>query len=125
MSNAYTSMENTNYYIDVQQEHFAGALDRFAQFFIKPLFTQSATDRELNAIECAQQRAQPRSPCSPLIRTRCCPQLRIPRTYRTTCGAPSRSGATGATWPALFSSDPHPLLSAAGEEPVLARSPLS
>ena len=54
MSNAYTSMENTNYYFDVQQEHFAGALDRFAQFFIKPLFTQSATDRELNAIECAR-----------------------------------------------------------------------
>ena len=51
MSNAYTSMENTNYYFDVQQEHFNGALDRFAQFFIKPLFTQDATDRELNAIE--------------------------------------------------------------------------
>ncbi len=51
MSNAYTSMENTNYYFDVQQEHFPGALDRFAQFFIKPLFTKDATDRELNAIE--------------------------------------------------------------------------
>jgi len=51
MSNAYTSMENTNYYFDVQQEHFRGALDRFAQFFIKPLFTQDATERELNAIE--------------------------------------------------------------------------
>jgi insulysin len=27
------------------------SLDRFAQFFISPLFTQSATDRELNAID--------------------------------------------------------------------------
>jgi insulysin len=51
MSNAYTSMENTNYYFDVKQEFFEGALDRFAQFFIKPLFDQDSTDRELNAIE--------------------------------------------------------------------------
>lgn len=27
-----------------------GALDRFAQFFIAPLFTDSATDREINAV---------------------------------------------------------------------------
>lgn len=27
-----------------------GALDRFAQFFIGPLFTDSATDREINAV---------------------------------------------------------------------------
>eukprot|EP01048_Picozoa_sp_COSAG05_P004387 COSAG05_NODE_233_length_13251_cov_30.223920_4_plen_875_part_00 len=51
MSNAYTSTENTNYYFDVKQEHFGGALDRFAQFFVAPLFTREATDRELNAIE--------------------------------------------------------------------------
>lgn len=51
MSNAYTSMENTNYYFDVQQEHFEGALDRFAQFFLTPLFTPDATARELKAIE--------------------------------------------------------------------------
>jgi len=27
------------------------ALDRFAQFFLKPLFTESATDREVNAVD--------------------------------------------------------------------------
>ena len=37
-------MENTNYYFDVKQEFFEGALDRFAQFFIKPLFDQVGTD---------------------------------------------------------------------------------
>ncbi len=49
-SNAYTSMENTNYYFDVTHPHLEGALDRFAQFFTSPLFTPSATDREMNAV---------------------------------------------------------------------------
>ena len=34
-----------------RQEHFAGALDRFAQFFISPLFTEAATSREMNAVD--------------------------------------------------------------------------
>jgi insulysin len=34
-----------------QQEHLPGALDRFAQFFITPLFTESATNREMNAVD--------------------------------------------------------------------------
>ena len=38
-------------YFDVNADHLDGALDRFAQFFINPLFTESATNRELNAIE--------------------------------------------------------------------------
>lgn len=29
----------------------SGALDRFAQFFLKPLFTESATEREVNAVD--------------------------------------------------------------------------
>ena len=28
-SNAYTSMENTNYFFDVSVDHFEGALDRY------------------------------------------------------------------------------------------------
>lgn len=32
-------------------DHLQGALDRFGQFFVAPLFTESATGRELNAIE--------------------------------------------------------------------------
>ena len=49
-SNAYTDMESTNYYFDCSSDHLEGALDRFSQFFISPLFTPSATDRELNAV---------------------------------------------------------------------------
>lgn len=50
-SNAFTDKENTNYHFTVSAENFEGALDRFAQFFISPLFTASATDREMNAVD--------------------------------------------------------------------------
>jgi len=50
-SNAYTDSEDTVYYFDVNSDHIDEALDRFAQFFSSPLFTESATGRELNAIE--------------------------------------------------------------------------
>lgn len=49
-SNAYTSGEHTNYYFDVSPEHLSGALDRFSQFFLCPLFTECATEREVNAV---------------------------------------------------------------------------
>ncbi|KAL3284944.1 hypothetical protein HHI36_019075 [Cryptolaemus montrouzieri] len=49
-SNAATYPDHTNYFFDVVPEHLASALDRFAQFFIAPLFTESATDKELNAV---------------------------------------------------------------------------
>eukprot|EP01038_Epipyxis_sp_PR26KG_P009001 gene9001-12142_t len=50
-SNAYTDAEDTVYYFGINSDFIAEALDRFAQFFISPLFTESATARELNAIE--------------------------------------------------------------------------
>lgn len=50
-SNAYTAGEHTNYYFEVGAEHLEGALDRFAQFFIAPLFNPSGTDRELQAVD--------------------------------------------------------------------------
>lgn len=50
-SNAYTDTEDTNYYFDVLADHFEGAIDRFAQFFVSPLFTPSATERELKAVD--------------------------------------------------------------------------
>lgn len=50
-SNAYTDVENTVYYFDVQNDHFEGALDRFAAFFSCPLFTESSTDREIQAVD--------------------------------------------------------------------------
>jgi insulysin len=50
-SNAFTDLEHTCYYFDVQAESLDGALDRFAQCFIGPLFTQSALEREINAVD--------------------------------------------------------------------------
>ncbi|KAG7370665.1 secreted/periplasmic Zn-dependent peptidase, insulinase-like protein [Nitzschia inconspicua] len=50
-SNAFTDLEHTCYYFDVQAESLEGALDRFAQCFISPLFTQSALDREVQAVD--------------------------------------------------------------------------
>lgn len=49
--NASTSQMHTNYYFDVLSDHFEEALDRFAQFFIAPLFTASATEREMHAVD--------------------------------------------------------------------------
>ena len=49
-SNAFTSSENTNYFFDVRHEFLHPSLDRFAQFFLSPLFTPSATDREIQAV---------------------------------------------------------------------------
>lgn len=58
-SNAYTSSTSTNYFFDVSAQPHAdetvsplyGALDRFAQFFIEPLFLESTVDRELRAVD--------------------------------------------------------------------------
>lgn len=63
-SNAYTGATSTNYFFDVSAKPandqepsasnpspFKGALDRFAQFFIEPLFLESTLDRELRAVD--------------------------------------------------------------------------
>lgn len=48
--NAYTAAENTNYFFDIENAHLEPALDRFAQFFISPLFTADYVERERNAV---------------------------------------------------------------------------
>ncbi|KAJ1517259.1 Insulinase (Peptidase M16) [Coelomomyces lativittatus] len=50
-SNAYTSHSQTNYYFEVNSNFLHGALDRFSQFFIAPLFSESCTERELLAVD--------------------------------------------------------------------------
>ena len=50
-TNAFTAHEDTHYYFDVQWPYLHGVLDRFAQFFVAPLFTESATERELAAVD--------------------------------------------------------------------------
>lgn len=49
-SNAFTAADHTNYFFEVTPQHLHGALDRFAQFFLCPLFTECSTDREVNAV---------------------------------------------------------------------------
>ena len=56
--NAYTASENTCFSFEVSDESLDGALDRFAQFFIAPLFTETATGRELMAVESEFQRSR-------------------------------------------------------------------
>lgn len=51
MINAFTSTDFTSYLFSVNNEGFAEALDRFANFFISPLFNPSGVGRELNAID--------------------------------------------------------------------------
>ena len=49
-SNAYTQQDHTNYHFEIRHEAFEGALDRFSQFFIAPLFDARFTEREMNAV---------------------------------------------------------------------------
>jgi len=63
-SNAYTAPTSTNYHFEVSAKPsndeepsaanpspLKGALDRFAQFFVAPLFLESTLDRELRAVD--------------------------------------------------------------------------
>ncbi|MBP8924533.1 MAG: insulinase family protein [Pseudomonadales bacterium] len=50
-NNAYTSVDHTNYFFDVEPGSLEPALDRFAQFFIAPLFNREYVDREMNAVD--------------------------------------------------------------------------
>ena len=55
-SNAYTASDHTNYQFQVLPDGFEGALDRFSQFFINPLFTEEYTSREVNAVNSEHQK---------------------------------------------------------------------
>ena len=50
-NNAFTADETTNYYFQVAGDHMEEALDRFAQFFIAPLFNPEFVTRELEVVE--------------------------------------------------------------------------
>lgn len=49
--NAFTSQETTNYFFDIDKNSLDEALDRFAQFFIAPLFDKAFVKREMNAVD--------------------------------------------------------------------------
>ena len=48
--NAYTAEENTSYFFDIENAYLEPALDRFAQFFIAPLFDATYIEHEKNAV---------------------------------------------------------------------------
>lgn len=48
--NAYTTFANTNYFFEIEASQLKMALDRFAQFFIAPLFSEDLVQREKNAV---------------------------------------------------------------------------
>jgi len=50
-NNAFTTMEDTNFHFECSNEGFEGALDRLAQFFICPIFSQESTEKEVNAVD--------------------------------------------------------------------------
>ncbi|XP_018360056.1 PREDICTED: nardilysin-like isoform X1 [Trachymyrmex cornetzi] len=58
-TNASTDCEHTTFYFDIQEKHLSSALDRFAQFFIKPLMKKDAITREREAVESEFQLALP------------------------------------------------------------------
>lgn len=49
-NNAGTWPDHTTYMLEIRHEAFPGALDRFSQFFIAPLFDPTFTEREMNAV---------------------------------------------------------------------------
>lgn len=55
-NNAFTAREHTNYHFEVNHDGFRGALDRFGQFFIAPLFNAEFVERELNAVHSEHQK---------------------------------------------------------------------
>src|SRR3989339_481742 len=55
-SNAYTAFEETNYHFALQAEQFAGALERFSEFFVHPLLNGTYAAQELQAVDSEHQK---------------------------------------------------------------------
>jgi secreted Zn-dependent insulinase-like peptidase len=49
--NAFTAGEHTNYFFDVDPDHFEQALDRFSRFFVAPTMDSEFIDRERHAVD--------------------------------------------------------------------------
>lgn len=50
-NNAWTATEHTSFFFDVQHNYFEAALERFAQFFISPLLSESFVESERQNID--------------------------------------------------------------------------
>lgn len=53
--NAYTAYDHTNYFFQVDAEHLEPVLDRFAQFFIAPLFAERYVENERQIVHSEYQ----------------------------------------------------------------------
>jgi secreted Zn-dependent insulinase-like peptidase len=49
--NAYTAVDHTLYFLEIEPGSLEPALDRFAQFFVAPLFNPEYVQREANAVD--------------------------------------------------------------------------
>jgi len=58
-NNAYTEQEKTVFYNEISHAGFDEGMDRFAQFFIAPLFKQEMVGRELNAVNSEHEKNVP------------------------------------------------------------------
>ncbi|KAL3755294.1 hypothetical protein ACJRO7_002358, partial [Eucalyptus globulus] len=50
-TNAFTDSDSTNYHFVANADCFEEALDRFSQFFVKPLMSPNAVQREIQAVD--------------------------------------------------------------------------
>ena len=48
--NAFTAQQNTNYFFDIEPSALPGALDRFSEFFLSPLFNADHLESERNIV---------------------------------------------------------------------------
>ncbi|WP_181869917.1 insulinase family protein [Halomonas sp. DQ26W] len=48
--NAFTASQDTNYFFEIEPEALTGALDRFSQFFLTPLFNPDQLESERNIV---------------------------------------------------------------------------
>ena len=53
--NAFTAENITTYFFDIKHQELEPALDRFAQFFVAPLFSEKYVEREKNAVQSEYQ----------------------------------------------------------------------
>lgn len=58
-NNAYTEQERTVFFNEVNHAGFDEGMDRFAQFFIEPLFKKDLVGRELNAVNSEHEKNKP------------------------------------------------------------------
>ena len=50
-ANAFTAVEDTNFHFECSNKGFEGGLDRLAQFFIGPCFSENSSEREVKAVD--------------------------------------------------------------------------